>query len=89
MGFGAIAAQEAAGSVEVTTDTAFEAEFKVVEEALGEAYGAGGVEEAGFFALGDIAEGSRWAAQEDRGAVNAEDFAEVEEELAEEGFGAE
>lgn len=87
--FAGVASEDAAMAEEVAADAGFGAELEVFEEALGESDCAGGVEETFCGAGAWIDEGAAGGAEEDGGAIDAEDFAELQEELFEESFGAE
>ena len=88
-GLVAAALEDAAVPVEVAADAGLEGQLEVIHQAGREADGAGGAQLAVVRRGADIGQRGRRAAEEDAGAVDAENLAQEQEEFLEERFGAE
>ena len=82
----AVAADDPAQAEDLSADAGVEGEFKMFEQAGGEADGAGGAEAAAFGPRNVPAEGDVGLAEEGGGAIDAEGLAEKKQELLEQPF---
>ncbi|MGD0615552.1 MAG: hypothetical protein ABSA69_08955 [Verrucomicrobiota bacterium] len=82
-------AQDAAEPGDLAADAAFERELEVFEQRRGKAYGAGCAQPAAFFEAQSFAQPVSRLADENGGAVDADQFAQQEQELLEHGIGVE